>query len=299
MLYLTSCCSPSRAIVEAVASIVALGITNIELTGGTLYEHYDLSALRALKTKHNLNFLIHNYFPPQSEEFVLNPASTNPEIRSRVHQTLADSISLAQSFGHNLYSLHAGFSYDQIPIFRDDGLFTPMSGPRFCRDNLYEGVERIAATILPPEVNLALENAFPLSKAGRFSLMASPEDILAFLERFADSKNVGLLLDLGHLNLSACRLGFDKIAFLDRLLGDWGHKIFEVHASANNGEHDSHNLNTVDDFEIQFIKGARKILEHAPIILEWHDCLSQQAAETYFDIARYLDLIPSPLDANP
>ena len=285
MLYLTSCCSPSRAIHEAVADIVALGVRNIELTGGTLYEHYDLDALMALKTRRGLDFLIHNYFPPRSEEFVLNPASTDPEILSRTHQALADSIALARDFGHDLYSLHAGFSYDQIPVFRDDGLFTPMSGPRFGRGHLYDGVERIAATILPPEVNLALENAFPLPTAGRFSLMASPGDILAFLERFADRDNVGLLLDLGHLNLSAARLGFDKAAFLDRLLGDWGHKIFEVHASANNGEHDSHSLNTVGDFETRFLKRARKILERAPIVLEWHDNLSPRTAEAYFAIA--------------
>ena len=56
------------------------GFTNIELSGGTEYYDNFENDLINLKKEFDLNYLIHNYFPPPLEHFVLNLASTDKDI---------------------------------------------------------------------------------------------------------------------------------------------------------------------------------------------------------------------------
>ena len=53
-------------------------------------------------------------------------------------------------------------------------------------------------------------------------------------------EGVGLLLDLGHLNVSSKIMGFDRDLFLYKYLEAFADKVFEVHLSENNGILDEH-----------------------------------------------------------
>jgi len=84
MLYLSSSCSSKRKIGEALRELIDLGVRNIELSGNLLlYPGWEEEVI-SLKKKYNLNFLVHNYFPPLEESpgFVMNLAAR--EERERI-----------------------------------------------------------------------------------------------------------------------------------------------------------------------------------------------------------------------
>ena len=72
-----------------------------------------------LKQKYDLVYLVHNYFPPPKEEFVLNLGSTNNEIIRKSISLCKKAIDDAVVLGAPCYSIHAGFYFDpEIPEFR-------------------------------------------------------------------------------------------------------------------------------------------------------------------------------------
>ena len=109
MIYLSSACSSNKKIGDAIREIARLGFKNIELTGGTqYYDEYETDLLR-LQDKYHLNYLVHNYFPPPQEPFVLNLASPNPEIYQKSLQHCYNAIALAKKLGAKQLGFHAGF----------------------------------------------------------------------------------------------------------------------------------------------------------------------------------------------
>ncbi|MCP4351332.1 MAG: hypothetical protein GY795_38190 [Desulfobacterales bacterium] len=161
MLYITSFCSRNKSIVHAVEELAEFGFKNIELTGGTKYEHFSEKRLFELKDRHDLNFLIHNYFPPRKDEFVLNLASWDEGIRSQTFCQVETAVKMSRKFGQNLYSLHAGYAYDQIPEKGEEGLFIPASSTVYDSGSFYDALDYIIRNILPNGFKLAVENAFP------------------------------------------------------------------------------------------------------------------------------------------
>jgi sugar phosphate isomerase/epimerase len=86
-------------------------------------------------------------------------------------------------------------------------------------------------------VLLAVENLFP-TRAEVTSLANTLEEMEALLAPLPGT--VGLLLDLGHLAVSAAILGFDRETYLDAVLARHGHRLYEVHLSGNDGQTDAH-----------------------------------------------------------
>ena len=70
--------------------------------------------------------------------------------------------------------------------------------------------------------------------------MCSFEEIDEILNiPFIKKSNLGIILDLGHLNISSNILNFDK-NFLNKIIDLHSDKIYEVHISENQGEFDTH-----------------------------------------------------------
>lgn len=91
-------------------------------------------------------------------------------------------------------------------------------------------------------------------KGGMFSLLSTPEEILDFLSFLEQYDNIGLLLDLGHLNVASYHLKFPKQVFLEELIKQYRHKIFEIHISRNNSLDDSHDISTIECFEVEYVR---------------------------------------------
>ena len=114
--------------------------------------------------------------------------------------------------------------------------------------------------------------------------------IMKFLEKYSHKENIGLLLDLGHLNIASNYLGFDKYTFLDELFNKFSHKIFEIHMSGNNGTVDNHSVNEIDSWQIKFLEKNHQKIKNIPITLEWHDSTSKNNFKKKEEILKLLKL---------
>ena len=290
MIFITSYCSPSHSIIQAVEELVKHGFSNIELTGGTDFDKYSENRLIALQREHGLNFLIHNFFPPQEEDFVLNLATVNRKTRHKSLGLVRQAIALSEKFSQNLYSVHAGYTHDRLPIKGSDGLF--LRNEAFegnnSREIFFENLAFIAEKVLPRGFKLAVENAFPHYGDKAFSFLSSDEDIFEYLQFAERFSNLGFLLDLGHLNVASYYGGFDKKGFLDVLFSEYSSKIFEIHVSRNSGREDSHKVSDAKSYEIGALRENIQRVKDIPIVMEWHQSLSGPAVEQYMRVEAYL-----------
>ena len=65
---------------------------------------------------------------------------------------------------------------------------------------------------------------------------------------------VGILLDLGHFNISSNILGFNRHKALDKLVNNFFGRIKEIHISENNGFKDEHLAVKENSWQLEIIK---------------------------------------------
>jgi len=127
MIYISTSTLQSLSLENCIEEFISVGIRNIELSGGPK-SHGDISdVLARYKKERHLNFLIHNYFPPPEDDFVLNIASPNGRLRARSIDFIKTSIDLAHDLEIDSYTVHAGYARDLRPA-RNGGYFVP-DGP--------------------------------------------------------------------------------------------------------------------------------------------------------------------------
>ena len=115
MIYVSSSCLKNKKITQSVQELADEGYKNIELSGGTtLYEGY-VNDLLELKEKYDLRYLLHNYFPPPKEPFMLNIASLNNELFEKSIEHCLNAIKVCKVLGSKKYGVHAGFLIDFSP----------------------------------------------------------------------------------------------------------------------------------------------------------------------------------------
>ena len=85
-----------------------LGLDNLELGSNHCYEK-DIKNNTIFNTG---KYLVHNYFPPPEESFVLNIASFNEKIRKRSLEQAVSAMEFCSDIGANLYTFHPGFLSD-------------------------------------------------------------------------------------------------------------------------------------------------------------------------------------------
>ena len=131
--------------------------------------------------------------------------------------------------GIDSYTVHAGYARDLRPA-RNGGYFVP-DGPagiskQSASDFMYQSLCLIVEHAVARGVKVGLENLFPMNDALDCSLLCTPSEIHQFLARTANDGNVGLLLDMGHLCISANFFWFDKDEFIRSLNEEYQRKIF-------------------------------------------------------------------------
>ena len=212
------------------------GIQAVELSGG-MYSGTLLNDLRALAP--NIQFQIHNYFPPPADPFVLNLGSLDPEVGERSVAHVEQALEWCVALGGDRYSFHAGFLLD--PKVDELGKRIP-SRSLFDRDKCIEvfvsRVTRLAEIAAKAGISLMIENNVLSAKnAQEFSanplLMCDPQECLEIMGLLPGS--VKQLIDVAHLKVSANSLNFDPASMFE-LCGD---RIAGFHLSDNNGLEDS------------------------------------------------------------
>lgn len=275
MFYLSTSCSSKRRINEVILELVGIGANNIELSGDLiLYDGWQ-QELERLKEQIGLNLLIHNYFPPPSNDaFVLNLASQTPGIRQKSFALIRNAFSLMNDLAIPLYSIHSGFNTDIKPEVSDaDGYFkaddNKVQDKTRAQKIFYENLDQLMRISVKGNQRLAVENLFPYSAEKDYSLMAVPSEIQEFMGFAKNHENLGLLLDLGHLNVAAQVHGFKAIDCAQQLLSDYPDKVFELHLSENDGSADSHKVNKSDSWQLNLLEEYYSVVEKIPVVFEW------------------------------
>ena len=216
-------------------------LTNIELSTCDSYNREICQSLISYYERDSFHFLLHNYFPPPQKPFVLNLASDDLHISEISRQHCFDAVDLCVKLGSPFYSVHAGFCFHARP---------EQLGRKISADRLFsmktsleifiENIQQVADYASQKNIILAIENnviaPFNLVEGNnRLFLGVTTEELMDMIERI-QRNNVKILIDVGHLKVSARTLGFSPHRFIKELSP---HTI-AIHLSDNDGFQDSH-----------------------------------------------------------
>ncbi len=235
MIYVSSACLKHDKIKDTVDELARNGFKNIELSGGTKhYERYG-EDLFELKDKYNLNYLLHNYFPPPKHDFILNLASLNNEIYQKTLEHYEEAISLSRKLGAKRFSFHAGYFID---------FNTKEVGKNISLTELYnkeKALEKFCERYnylneKTKDIELYIENNV-LSHTNSTTFNGQCPFMLADYKGYEELKSYidfRLLLDVAHLKVSANSLNIDFDEQLIKMIAISDY----IHLSDNDGYHD-------------------------------------------------------------
>lgn len=234
-IFVSTACLPG---VGAVTSRISLyrghGLNAIELGAGVSADKDSLSQIVEMGCR----FLMHNYFPPPVNPLVLNLASGDEDIRQRSLDFVTEALALTARLGVPLYSVHAGFITNPIGFGTTSFIFPMPASPDAARCAMRWFTTSLEVAISHAQrlgVQLLVENNV-CSEALRGKLLLQRAE--EFLELFyvLSSPHLGMLLDTGHLNVTAHTLGFDRVAFVEKIAP----YVRAFHVHDNDGTADTH-----------------------------------------------------------
>jgi sugar phosphate isomerase/epimerase len=221
---------------KAIEFLSRYGFNAFELSGG---KHLSDIAGALSKLSKKQKIVLHNYFPPPREPFVFNLASLQHDIveKSMLHAKFA--IDLSSEIGSKYYSFHAGYLID--PGSNELGgliKVRKLNDRNECKRVFIDRVNELSRYAASKKVRLMIENNVLSSEnyhefKNNAFLMVDPEETSEILEK--TDYNVGLLIDVAHLKVSAKSLGFSATDYLvDFSANTWGY-----HLSDNDGLRDT------------------------------------------------------------
>lgn len=237
-VYISSGAFRTRSVPALVSACVSNGLSALELGSGLNWSSDMLTSVRAT-SEAGIRYLVHNYFPPHQDPFVLNLAASDPTMLARSKEHCRRAVDLSAELGAKFYSVHAGFAFDAKPEDLGGNLTAaPRHSLEEAHDTFVGSLRDLCAYAADRGVKFAVENnviaSFNLiGGRNRLGLCASAEDILR-TQADVGSPNLGFLIDVGHLKVTARALNFSAHAFLDLV----GSHVVAMHLSENDGLHD-------------------------------------------------------------
>ena len=226
-------------------------IVNIELSSG---KHSNQNLNEIIKLKKKCNFVLHNYFPPPKKPFVMNLASKNKSIFKQTRNLILKSIKFSKKVNSNYYAFYAGFCFDpDIKKLGQTFKKTKLLSRKITINIFRKRVLEINRLIKDKKFNLLIENNVITKKNyDRFGcnplLLTNPKEIRNFFKKMP--KNIGLLLDVGHLKVSAETEGFSAKNAMNKLKPF----IKGYHLSENSGFVDNNEAINRNSWFIPYLK---------------------------------------------
>lgn len=281
-MYVSSACLNGHTdIVDRVQRLYHAGVRRIELGSGSSTGPSFVEQLRS----YPCHYLVHNYFPPPDESFVLNLASADRAIRKRSLDLVQRAIELCVELEAPFYSVHAGFITDPYAFSGTHYLFPAPTGS----DARQRAFDRFVSSLLAVDefarehqVGLLVENNVCPPDLGGKLLLQTPDEFVEFFE-VVRSPNLGVLLDFGHLNVSARTLGFNRLDFIDRLAP----YVRAFHVHDNDGIDDTHQPPQPRSWIFDVLR--RPEFAGLPMVVE-------AKFETTSDLRRYVDWFKMELE---
>lgn len=237
-VFISSGAFQTVSVSKIIESAMEGGIHCLELGSGTEWDANVLDAVRE-RFGRPMRYLVHNYFPPHERPFVLNLASTDEEILARSREHCRNALQLTAEFGAPFFSVHAGFAFSAKPeeLGRDLSR-VPRQSLTIAHDIFVESLKWLCMIAASLGVKVLVENnviaPFNLIDGkNRLGLCATAEDLLR-THAEVNAPNLGFLVDVGHLKVTANALNFDKQEFLDQVQD----KVAAFHLSDNDGSAD-------------------------------------------------------------
>ncbi|RJP22605.1 MAG: sugar phosphate isomerase/epimerase [Candidatus Omnitrophota bacterium] len=258
-VYVSTSTLSSLSFREAIQTLLENNIRHIELGWVKQFDPGYLHDLKILHRDCNLQLLIHNYFPPVDPPFVLNLASSNAEILARSLALCREAIRLSHVFSSPFYSVHAGFCVDAKPNDLDHNLtFLPRFPMEEGEKRFVEFIQFLCDYAKPYVIDILIENHVLTSwnvidGENKILLGITAEDMIRLLTKI-NRENIGILLDVGHLRVSAHTLGFSAADFIQQVSS----RIKAVHLHDNDGIQDVHAPNDGYVNSSRRIQGARE-----------------------------------------
>ena len=214
----------------------SVGIKNVELGSNHIYEsNYDYIK------KYNFNFLVHNYFPIPKKDFVINIASLDKKIREKSLNQIKKSINFHKKIGAKIYTFHPGFIADPIKANFSKKNYDFIWANRKLKKNynlafnqMMVSLKKIVNFAKKKKVNIAIETEGSYRKKN-FLLLQRPTEYKK-LFKFFSPNDLGINLNIGHLNLASRAFNFSKKKFV-KMLKPY---IVALELSHNNGFEDQH-----------------------------------------------------------
>lgn len=235
---------------------------------------YDPEAYTKIQSA-GLQCLTHNYFPPAKEAFVLNLASQNEGILEKSLDHVTSGISFAGEINAPFYAAHAGFCLDPDPQDlggelkpetiqnRDNYWNAFLKSVQHCID-----LSATTGTQFLIENNVLNRKNYQNYGGVNPLLCCDGEEIKKLFSKFNNPK-FGLLLDTGHLKVSAQTLGFD----IDKAIDEIKPYVKAIHHSDNDGYSDS-NLKLTDEY---WFKKYVSVFQNLPHVIEVKDITVDEA----------------------
>jgi sugar phosphate isomerase/epimerase len=202
------------------------GIKSIELGSSHSYMENVEDLLSQYPDK---QFLIHNYFPPAGEPFMMNLAAQDERVRSQSIAICKKAIGLCSRLDYPLYSFHPGF---RVVGTLEENFGLSQSVVPY--DVAYEAFSRSLEEVLlyagECGIRVAIEN---LEHRNDAYMMTRPEEFSRLMENYPE---LGVLLDLGHLKIASRKFGF-KIEDFIYCVKD---NVEGIHLHENDGASDLH-----------------------------------------------------------
>lgn len=270
MIYVsTSCLNDIKDIAAVLAIFSRIGIKNIELGSNHEYVENIEGLLRGYSGN---NFIVHNYFPPTRNPFIMNLAARDEVIREKSLQVCRNAIDLCNHLGYKLYSFHPGFRVEET-LDSDFELSSNVIPYDEAFSTFIRSVEEIYGYAKSCGVDIALEN---LEYKHDAYMMTQPHEFKRLLDIFPD---IGVLMDIGHLNIASRKMGFEVSDFIECV----GDNVKGIHIHENDGRSDQH-LEPLNGGVVKYLEG---VIDR-DIILECRNSTSERVLknieflQTYF-----------------
>ncbi len=275
----TTFAAKQSSVIKTIRLLTEQGIFNIEL--GSIHKNEDNLNYK-LQDK-GCNYIIHNFFPPVLERFILNISSKDERIRIRSVEFIKQALDFAVKLGASIYTIHPGFLVEPTGESRSKDNYDfefLLSTHKSLITDYIEGYEIflrslkvITGYIKDKSIRLAVETQGSVSKRD-FILFSRPEDFRRFFRQELNNE-IGINLNLGHLNLAAGAWGFDKYEAVEMLKP----RIVALEVSHNDGIEDSHQALRSDGWYMHLFQDS--YFKKIPVIFEGRDLSIDDVVRSY------------------
>ena len=283
----TTFAQSNSSVLEAVRKLVENNIRNIEL--GSIHRYEEGLDKKLLEI--GGNYITHNFFPPVDERIILNIASVDNAIRKKSITFIKGAIGFAEKIGAEIYTIHPGFLEDPLGEskssekydfkFPSEDLSSPHPNYQACNENLFRSLCEIGAYLDGKNVKITIETQGSFTKKNTV-LFSKPDEFIYFMNSIQNPQ-IGINLNLGHLNLASRVWGFDKTQVLEIVKP----RLLAVEVSHNDGVEDDHQALRLNSWYLNILRNYS--FKDIPVVFEGRNLEINQVVDSYLLLANILE----------